>query len=211
MSSCNDCIWDRHSTISNPKREISDVTQHWYADDARYLGTFAIIETYFDSLTRQVPGRGYYPKPSKSILVVHPDHLEARKEFGSRHGFKLCTGAHYFGGCIGDDKSKSDWMRENTLMWEKNINTISKIAGKCPQDSYPTVVNVIQAEWIFLQCVTWNIGDAFAGVEKMIWETFLPHLLFRKTKTLSPIVGTLSPMPIKVAGLCLLNPVTSAK
>ena len=48
-------------------------------------------------------------------------------------------------------------------------------------------------------------------MEKMIWEIFLPHIFFGKTKTLSPIVGNLSNMPIKVAGLGLLNPVTSEK
>ena len=52
---------------------------------------------------------------------------------------------------------------------------------------------------------------AFTRVGKMIWGNFLPHLFFRKTKTLSPIVGTLSKIPIKVAGLDLLNPVTSEK
>ena len=45
----------------------------------------------------------------------------------------------------------------------------------------------------------------------MIWETFLPRLFFRNTKTLSPIVGALSTTPIKKAGLGLLNLVTSAQ
>ena len=49
------------------------------------------------------------------------------------------------------------------------------------------------------------------GVEKIIWETFLPSLFFGKIKTLSPIVGNISMMPIKVDGHGLLNPVTSAK
>ena len=49
------------------------------------------------------------------------------------------------------------------------------------------------------------------GVEKMIRENFLPRLLFGKTKTLSPFVGALNTMPVKKAGLGLLNPVTSAQ
>ena len=53
-------------------------------------------------------------------------------------------GARYLGGYIGDDESKSDWLRERTLTWEKNINTISKTAGKYPQESYSTVVHAIQ-------------------------------------------------------------------
>ena len=37
--------------INNLKREIPDVTHPWYADDTGDLGTFAILGTYFDSIT----------------------------------------------------------------------------------------------------------------------------------------------------------------
>ena len=82
-------------------------------------------------------------------------------------------------------------------MWDGEIFMISKIAGKYPNESYAAVACVIQSEGIFIQRVTWDTGDAFAGVEKMLWETFLPHLFFGKTKYLSPIVGALSTMPFK--------------
>ena len=92
--------------IKNLKQDIPDVTQPWHADNTRGLGMLAIIETYFNSLTRQGPGCGYYPRLSKSILIVHPDNFEDRREFGARHRFKVCTGARYFGGYIKDDDSK---------------------------------------------------------------------------------------------------------
>ena len=130
---------------------------------------------------------------------MHPENLEAGREFGTRHGFEVCTGTHYLGGYIGGDKSKRDWLREHTLTWEENISTISESPGKYPQDSYATVVHAIQSEWIFLQHVTWDTGDALLGVENMIQETFLPRIFFRKTKNLSPIVGALSMMSIKMA------------
>ena len=60
--------------IKNLKRAIPDVTQPWYADDAGALGKFARLETYFGSLARQCLGREYYPKPSKSVLVLRPDN-----------------------------------------------------------------------------------------------------------------------------------------
>ena len=82
---------------------------------------------------------------------------------------------------------------------------------KYTQESYAAVVRAIKSEWIFIQCVTWDTGDAFTGVKEIIRETFLPRLFFIKTKTLSPIVGTLSMMPVKKAILGLLNPLTSAK
>ena len=88
---------------------------------------------------------------------------------------------------------------------------MSKTAVEYPQDSYSTVVRVIQSEWIFLQRVTWDMGDTFTGVEKIVCENFLPHLFFGKKKILSLIVGPLSTMTIKMAVLGILNPVASAK
>ena len=56
----------------------------------------------------------------------------------------MCTGARYFGGYIEDGKSKRDWLRERTLLWEKNISTISETGGKYTQDSYATLVRTIE-------------------------------------------------------------------
>ena len=38
--------------IKNLKREITDVTEPWYTYDSGALGTLAILETYFNLLTR---------------------------------------------------------------------------------------------------------------------------------------------------------------
>ena len=88
---------------------------------------------------------------------------------------------------------------------------VRETAVKYPQESYATVVRVIQSEWIFLQRVTWDTGDLLVGLGKMIRETFLPRLFFRKTKTISSVVGYLSTMMARKSGLGLLNPATSVK
>ena len=67
---------------------------------------FDKLERYFNSLKRSGPTWGYYPDTNKSIMIVHPDNIEAGGLFGQFHGFKVCTGSHYFGSYIGDDKSK---------------------------------------------------------------------------------------------------------
>ena len=115
-------------------------------------------------MTRQGPGWGYHPEPTKSVLIVRPENIEAEKVFGQRHRFRVCTGTRYLGGYIGDDESKRNWLRERTLTWKKNINIISKTEGKYPHESYVAVVRVIQSGCIFLQCATWDTGDSFSGV-----------------------------------------------
>ena len=116
----------------NFKRQISGIIHPWYAEDARALGMFVILETYFDSLTLQGPGRRYHPNPTKSVMIVFPKNLEAREVFRQCHKFRVCTGARYLGGCFGDNESKRNWLRKRTLTWYKNINTIRKTAGKYP-------------------------------------------------------------------------------
>ena len=125
------------------------------------------------------------------------------------HGFKVFTVAHYLGSFIGGGKSKNDWLKERTNTWEKNIHMISETAGKYTQEIYAAVVHTIQSEWIFLKLITKNTGDVFTVVEKILLETFLPCLLFRKSKTLSLIVGNVSTILVKKAGMGLLNPVMS--
>ena len=87
---------------------------------------------------------------------------------------------------------------------------ITKMAGKYPQDIYAAVVLVILLEWIFLQCMTKDMGYAFAGVEKIFQETFSPHIFFRKYKYLPPIVLTLITMSVNKYGLGLEDLMTSA-
>ena len=69
----------------------------------------------------------------------------------------------------------------------------------------------VQLEWVFLQHVTKDMGQAFMGLEKVLWETFLPRLFFGKSKTLQPILGALSAFLVNKYGLGPQNPVTSEK
>ena len=61
------------------KAAYPDVTQLWYTDDAGALGTFDNIGLYFKSFKLLGPGHGYYPKPPRSIIIVHPDNLASGK------------------------------------------------------------------------------------------------------------------------------------
>ena len=119
--------------IKHLKESYPDFAQPWYADYDGALGTFDNVKLYFNSLKRIVPARGYYPDPTKIILIVHPENPKARKLFFVRCGFKVCTGARYLGGYIRDDKSKRSWLKDWMDKWEINIYVITKMVGKYPQ------------------------------------------------------------------------------
>ena len=139
--------------IKRPKAAYPDDTYTWYADYSGALGAYGNIELYFNSLKTPVLSRRYHPKPSKIILIVHPDNIETQKLFGLCHGFKVCTGVSYLGSVIRDDKSKRDWLMDCTLKREKKICKISKKAEKHSQKSYSMMVHLIHPEWTFLHHV----------------------------------------------------------
>ena len=89
------------------------ITQPWYADDAGAGGTFQKVHAHFRDLQAQGPARGYYPEPTKSILVVAPGNVARDEEHFRGLGIQALTGNHYLGGFIGDADAERDWL------WEK--------------------------------------------------------------------------------------------
>ena len=116
---------------------------------------------------------GIIPNRPKSVLIVHPKNLKAGKSFGLRHIFKVLTVALYLGGYIVGGYSKHNWPKERAETWEQKFFMISKTTEKYIQNIYAVVLCATQSEWVFLQRVTTNTGDAFVGVEKMIKNVFV--------------------------------------
>ena len=61
------------------KAAYPGVTKPWYSYDAGALGMFNNIGSCYNVLNHFGPSHGYYPKPSKSVLVVHPNNLAVGK------------------------------------------------------------------------------------------------------------------------------------
>ena len=76
-----------------------DITQPWYSNDAGTLGTFDNLEQYLNSLKRNKPAWGYYPKPTKMILTVHLNNLKAGGHLSGVMGLR-CLQAHIIYGVI---------------------------------------------------------------------------------------------------------------
>ena len=110
---------------------------------------------------------------------MNPDNLEAGKIFGARNVFKVCTGACYLGGYIGDEKFKGEWLKGCTDKWERNIHAVTKTVGKYPKKIYAVVINAIQPEWVFFSTCEKN-RDKCLWEWKEFCENFFASYLFGK-------------------------------
>ena len=72
-------------------------------------------------------GISHYRKPSKIVLILHPDNIKSGKQVGSRLSFKVCTGMHYIGGYIRDEESNRDWMKNCMETWERIFAQFEKM------------------------------------------------------------------------------------
>ena len=88
------------------------VTQPWYADDAGAGGMFQQILEPFRELQARGPACGYYPEPTKSILVVAPGNVARAEEHFWGLGIRVVTGHRYLGNYIGDGEAERWWLME---------------------------------------------------------------------------------------------------
>ena len=87
------------------------VTQPWYADDSGAGGKFGHILEHLQDLQTRGPTRGYYPEPTKSILVVAPANVARAEELFWGMGMKIVTGSRYLGGFLGERRTERQWVR----------------------------------------------------------------------------------------------------
>ena len=76
------------------------VTQPWYANDAGTGRKFGHILEHFQDLQARGPPRGYFPEPTKSILVVAQRNVARAYEFFHGMVVKIVNGSWYLGGFV---------------------------------------------------------------------------------------------------------------
>ena len=76
------------------------VTHLWYANDAGGRGKLKHILTHLWDLQARSPPRGYFPEPTKIILVVDPWNVARAEDFFRGMYIKVVTGSRYIGGFI---------------------------------------------------------------------------------------------------------------
>jgi hypothetical protein len=123
------------------------VEQPWCADDAGAGRNFDDIRSFFQKLEEIGPNFGYFPEPSKSILVVRQHNLEAAQQAFPDFEFKVTTGNHCLGGFIGEDSALCDWIRKKTKLWEEAVaNLASAAAPNFPQAAHSGLQKSLQQE-----------------------------------------------------------------
>ena len=76
--------------------------QNWYAGDSSCVGELSSVRRWFDRLLTDGPAYGYFPEPSKTVLVVRSSDLERANDLFHDLGVSVVTGSRFLGGFVGE-------------------------------------------------------------------------------------------------------------
>ena len=96
---------------------------------------------------------------------------------------------------------------EKVEVWTHLIEVLSGVACRHPQTTYTGLKKYLHKEWDLVQRVTSHIGEAFRSVEESLEKSFI-RALFKGATVEVPKIG-ITRLPVKQAGLAILNPTLS--
>ena len=109
--------------------KVPDLSSPIYTNDSAFSGKASQVCSAMKLLQQVGPTRGYYPAPTKSIVIPsQSEYTEKTKEVLSEFNFQYMEGSRYLGGFIGSEAALDDWLLPKIDQWVESIKTFGRIA-----------------------------------------------------------------------------------
>ena len=122
--------------------------------DTAMQGPAMQVRTAMRLLMELGPLRGYYPEPTKSILVCRKGDQATAEMILHEYAFSFVDGHRYVGGFVGTAESQAEWLEPQIQHWVDGIHALAKVARRYPQTAYAAMTKSFQIEWQYQQHVT---------------------------------------------------------
>ena len=195
--------------LINQLKATSTAKQVWYADDASGAGKLRDLLVWWNKLIEIGPAYGYFPKPSKTVLVVKdPAKLEEAQALFSPLGVSVSAdGERHLGAAIGSSSFRNRFVSGKVDLWAQDVKLLTEVAKEEPQVAYTAFVKSISHRWTYMQRTIPGIAHLFQPLEDVIRNEFLPALIGR---TLSDMERRMVSLPVRLGGLGISDPVSMA-
>ena len=179
--------------------------QSWYADDSSAAGKLREIRKWWQKLITLGPRYGYYPKASKTHLILKDRSLISyAKSLFADTGITITTeGKRHLGAVIGSEKNKHVYVASKVKGWVDDITELSAIAREEPQAALSAFTKSICHRWTFIQRTIPNTKDFFIPLEDCIRNVFITSVLGR---AVSDVERNMFSLPVQFGGLGIANP-----
>ena len=187
-----------------------ETKQVWYNDDATGAGTCINLRKWWDFNNVLGPKYGYFPKSSKTQLVVKPGFEEsARSVFEGTQVHITAGGARHLGAAIGSRKSKEEFITKKVDEWIDEVKVLADIASTQPHAVYSALTHGVFGRWSFITRAVPDIIDFLLPLEHSLHQILLPALTGRPPS--SKIDREIIALPARLGGLGIPNPSTHSQ
>ena len=145
-----------------------------FADDFTIAGKIEGIRSYWELLQQVGPLYAYFPKPSKSYLVVKEQYLENATETFRGSEVKITTeGKKHLGAAIGSEDFKASYVKSLADNWIDQLNLLSKIAESKPQSAYSAFAGGFKGKRTYYMRTIPCVKDYLIPLEEIIHFKFI--------------------------------------
>ena len=120
--------------------------ENFYADNGSAFGGLEEVRTWLQEIDYSEPKYGYFPEPSKSILVVNEKFIADAKTLLEPMGLTVVTGSRYLGGFVRQSSGLKDYVYEKVEKWKSQILQLKEVANTYPHEAFSVVTRSIQAK-----------------------------------------------------------------
>ena len=186
-----------------------NLRQVWYADDSTGAGALEQLKIWWEHLKENGPSYGYYPKPTKTHLILkNEDHRERAEYIFGGDGVNITSeGQRHIGAVLGSDNFRQEFINHKVEAWTRDVLELAKIAKEEPQAALSAYNTGLSQRWKFVQRTVKNIGDLFAPIEQAIRDKLIPAICGR---TVSELDRKIMALPYRYGGLGIQNPTQTA-
>ena len=194
-----------HYLAVNQDNTLPIAKQAWFADDGTGGGAIVQLKKMWENVIEMGPKYGYFPKASKSILIVKGmENLpKARSVFKDTGVQVTIEGDRHLGAVLGSESFKHDFVKRKITSWVKDIEELSVVAKEEPQIAYSAFTKGLSSRWCYIQRTIEGISELFKPLEDAISQSLIPAILGRKVNTLE---REMLALPLRHGGLGIQNP-----
>ncbi len=187
-------------------RKLDHLTkQVWFADDATAGGKLNQLRKWWDEIILCGPSYGYFANPSKTWLIVKPDHLSAAQEIFRDTGVNITSeGRRHLGAAIGSASFVKDYMNEKVKTWVEEVTKLASIATTHPQEAYAALTHGLTSKWTYFMRTIPNINNLLQPLEDAIRLRLIPAITGKSA--INDLERDLFSLPTRLGGLNIPNP-----
>ena len=187
-------------SLIKPEIQPEKMKQVAYADDLAGGSKLETLREWWERTIRYGPAFGYYPKSSKSWLIVKPEQLTKAQELFEGTGINITTdGQKYLGGFIGTEKAVSNYVDELVDGWIDQLDVLSKYAKSEPQAAYTAFTSGFRHKMTYYIRTIPNISQNLERLDEKVLKEFIPAIT--EGHHCSPHERSLLSLPVRMGGM----------